>query len=435
MSELRPGWAVAMLGDVCDRATKWDPRSEPAAEFRYVDISSIDGQRIQRTTRVIGAEAPSRARQLVRAGDTVLSTVRTYLVNTAQVPNELDGATVSTGFCVLRPTAAIDSRFLFYRVIESGFVELLSRKQTGSSYPAVRDQDVFDQPIAVPPLAEQRRIVAAIEAHLSRLDAAETAVRSAKTRLDLLRRSLLAAAVAEGHAAALGDLLVRIEAGRSAGGPAPPAKAGEWGVIKVSAMTWGEFRPGENKLVAADSVDPRHEIHAGDLLVSRANTTEYVGAAVLVRETPPRLVLSDKSLRLIVRDGVDREWLLYALLAPSTRRQISAVATGTSDSMRNISQEKLRAVRVRVPDARRQRTIADELSQQLEVVMDLAAAADGALRKSAALRRSILVRAFAGELVLQDTDDEPASELLERIVAERAVSPGPTRKRRVRALA
>jgi len=72
----------------------------------------------------------------------------------------------------------------------------------------------------------------------------------------------------------------------------------------------GEFRPGENKAVSAGrNVDPRHEIRSGDVLVSRANTEAYVGAPALVRHTRPRLLLSDKSLRLKVADGVDREWL------------------------------------------------------------------------------------------------------------------------------
>src|SRR5262249_367174 len=157
-----------------------------------------------------------------------------------------------------------------------------------------------------------------------------------------MRRSTFARAVAEGSARFLGDLVSRIEAGRSFGGPGRRADAEEWGVIKVSAMTWGEFRADENKAVSADAVDPRWEIKPGDLLVSRANTTEYVGAPVLVRETRWRLLLSDKSLRLVLDGDVNKEWLLYALSAPQTRRQISAAATGTSDSMRNISQAKLR---------------------------------------------------------------------------------------------
>lgn len=111
------------------------------------------------------------------------------------------------------------------------------------------------------------------------------------------------------HWVPLNSLVGRMEAGKSFGGSAPPATGDEWGVIKVSAMTWGEFRPHENKAVPADKVDPRFEIAPGDVLVSRANTTAYVGAPVLVRSTPPRRLLSDKSLRLVPRSDVNQEWL------------------------------------------------------------------------------------------------------------------------------
>lgn len=189
--ELPEGWAWVTLGDVCDRGAKWDPHDFPAETFSYVDIGAIDRQRVTGTKRLAGAEAPSRARQLVRAGDTILSTVRTYLRNTAFVTDELDGATVSTGFCVLRPTQAIDARFLFHRVLEDRFVEHISSLQTGTSYPAVRDGDVLDVRIALPPLAEQRRIVAAIDMHLSRRDAATQVLARAAKRLEQHRAASL----------------------------------------------------------------------------------------------------------------------------------------------------------------------------------------------------------------------------------------------------
>jgi type I restriction enzyme, S subunit len=241
-------------------------------------------------------------------------------------------------------------------------------------------------------------------------------------RIDGARRSVLSRAVAEGQEVPLDDLLDRIEAGKSFGGVARGADPDEWGVIKVSAMTWGAFRPYENKRVPADAVQPRWEIRRGDLLVSRANTTEYVGAAVLVGETRPRLLLSDKSLRLIVREGVDKEWLLYALSAPQTRRQISAEATGTSDSMRNISQEKLRGVHLRVPKPTKQAILATSISTDLHHLDILSSALPETSRKAVALRRAILARAFRGELASQGRGDEPASVLLERIAAERAAA-------------
>src|SRR5699024_12038049 len=82
----------------------------------------------------------------------------------------------------------------------------------------------------------------------------------------------------EGKLGKLGDLLVGIEAGKSFACEARPAREDEWAIIKVSAMTWGEFREGENKaLISGRDFDSRYEINSDDILVSRANTREYVG--------------------------------------------------------------------------------------------------------------------------------------------------------------
>ncbi len=163
----------------------------------------------------------------------------------------------------------------------------------------------------------------AIEEHFSRLDAAEASLRRARNRAISLRKTIRSLAVAEGVERSLGELLDGIEAGKSFKCDGRPAAADEWGVIKVSAMTWGSFDDQENKAVTTeDRIDPRWEIKPGDLLLSRANTSEYVGASVLVRTCRGRLLLSDKSMRLLVRQDIDKSWLHLALNAPESSSDV-----------------------------------------------------------------------------------------------------------------
>ena len=223
------------------------------------------------------------------------------------------------------------------------------------------------------------------------------------------------------QAVTLGELLEDIEAGKSFRAQARPAEPEEWGVIKVSAMTWGHFREDENKaLPPGTRAEPRFEIRSGDLLLSRANTAEYVGATVLVEKTRPRLLLSDKSMRLKPRPSIDSRWLLLALSSPLVRAQMSAVATGTSDSMRNISQEKVRRLALGLPPAAEQHRIVDEVERQFSILDATEQAVEDGRKRAGRLRHVILREAFAGRLVPQDPSDEPASALLERIGAERA---------------
>jgi type I restriction enzyme S subunit len=166
--------------------------------------------------------------------------------------------------------------------------------------------------------------------------------------------------------ATLGEILERIEAGKSFSGDGRPASPDEWGVIKVSAMTYGQFREDENKAVRADSVfSEAAEIKPGDLLLSRANTRDYVGASVLVGNCRPRLLLSDKSLRLIPTEAVDRRWLWYALSSPTARQYISNASSGVKAGMRNISQESLRSMPLAIPPVAEQCRIVAALEDHL----------------------------------------------------------------------
>ena len=197
----------------------------------------------------------------------------------------------------------------------------------------------------------------------------------------------------------LGQLVSRIEAGKSFQALPRPAREDEWGVIKVSAMSWGKFLQDENKAAAPGYVvNPAYEIRAGDLLLSRANTVELVGATVLVDETRPRLLLSDKSLRLVLHPGIDKRWLNYALSASSTRRQFENDATGTSNSMRNLSQKKILAAKIALPPVVEQREIVRRVDATLAAADRLASEIDRVARTLDSLSKASLAKAFRGEL-------------------------------------
>ena len=136
--------------------------------------------------------APSRARQLVKAGDVLFATVRPYLSrNIAQVPASLDGQVASTGFAVLRALNGVEPRFLFYKSISKDFVGSLAGEQYGVSYPAVKNEQVRSQAIELPPTNEQRRIVAKIEELFSELDKAVESLTTAREQLKAYRQSVL----------------------------------------------------------------------------------------------------------------------------------------------------------------------------------------------------------------------------------------------------
>src|SRR5690348_2251465 len=111
------GWQQMTIREVCDPTQAWNPQKEPRDQFWYVDVSAVsrDSLSIRGPQRIKASEAPSRARKIVRAGDTIFATVRPTLRRIAFVGYEFDDQIASTAFCVLRPNQSkAVPRFLYY---------------------------------------------------------------------------------------------------------------------------------------------------------------------------------------------------------------------------------------------------------------------------------------------------------------------------------
>ncbi|CAD76983.1 MAG TPA: hypothetical protein DDX19_14020 [Rhodopirellula baltica] len=222
----------------------------------------------------------------------------------------------------------------------------------------------------------------------------------------------------------VGDLIESFDAGRSPTALSHPARDGEYGVLKVSAVTWREFDPNANKaLKDGDEIGDTPTPRKGDLLISRANTVELIGAVVLVKADYPNLMLSDKTLRMNpASKELVPEYLLYGLRSESVRKFFEDNATGTSNSMRNLSQGKILDAPIALAPLAEQQAVADLLVTNDEACTSVASGLASMESSLTQLDQSILSKAFRGELVPQDPRDEPASELLARIRAKRVAN-------------
>lgn len=174
-----------------------------------------------------------------------------------------------------------------------------------------------------------------------------------------------------------------------------PSTDGEHGVLKVSAVSIGRFLPSENKAVLPRElfrVGP--SVRAGDILVSRANTHDLVGAAALAVSDYPLLHLSDKTWRVRLRSSDDgsRRWIAHVLNAPVVRAELRRRATGTSGSMKNIAQESY--LGIGIP------TAPEEVRAQLADILDaLTRSGDGVaslLASKQRLKRGLMQQLLTG---------------------------------------
>jgi type I restriction enzyme S subunit len=259
----------------------------------------------------------------------------------------------------------------------------------------------------------------------------------------------------------MGSLVHGSEAGWSPSCEGGPRSAGRWGVLKVSAVSWGAFDANANKELPANLAPrPEYEVKDGDFLLSRANTEELVARSVVVGRADPRLMLSDKIIRLDVSRRVNRSFLNLCNNARHARSHYAANASGTSSSMKNVSREVVLNLPVPLPPLAEQSRIVARVEElmrlcdALEAKGRLEAAQHAQLvstllgsltncrtpeelaehwqrvathfdllldRPEAvdALEQTILQLAVRGLLVPQNAADEPASVLLQRIHREK----------------
>lgn len=339
------------------------------------------------------------ARQMLHAGDVLLAASSGSLSvvgKAARVEGDL-GATFGAFCKVLRPGKNVDPNYFSHFFRTTDYRRRISSVAGGANINNLRNEDLDNLEIPLPPLPEQRRIAAILDhADTLRAKRCEAAVKmeelSESIFVEMFSRDIEA-----GEYITLGEALKSIDSGRSPKCQSRPATDGEYGVLKLSAVTTGTYLPGENKALPLDeSADASNEVRVGDILFSRKNTRELVAASAYVRSTPARMLLPDLIFRLNLRAdvGLDPRYVQRALMYPLIRSEIQRLAGGSAGSMPNVSKAKLTTVRIPRPSVDKQR----EFRRRIEKVEHQIAEQFESEKALDTLFTSLQSRAFRGEL-------------------------------------
>ena len=329
----------------------------------------------------------------------------------------------------------INSLCLYYYLCTENFVQDLLSMASATTIAIVNKSKMESCAFPLPPLSEQQRIVERIEELLAKLD-------EAKERLQEVADSFAVRKAAILHKAFTGELtkqwrwengvsdesweeitwgsfIEKIEAGKNWNALGRPPKNGEFGVVKVSAVTWGEFLEDESKTCTEESQwNEEKRISVGDFLFSRANTIQLVGNCVIVKDVKRKLMLSDKILRFSLSERVYDFFALWYTRTSSYRKQIESVASGNQDGMRNISQNNMKMIIFPLPTLSEQHEIVRLIDDLLARERSAQQAAEQALASIDLMKKSILARAFRGELGTNKASEASALELLKQVLAE-----------------
>ncbi|MGX1470556.1 type I restriction enzyme, S subunit [Bacillus sp. 153480031-1] len=356
----------------------------------------------------------------------------------ALITDELEGIVVADSHVtVVRPENSVINSQLLYRWLSSPYVQnKLNNAWSGSTNQVELNLSTVKQhQVPLPPLNEQKRIAEKVERLLSKIEEAKQLIEEAKETFELRRAAILDKAF-RGELTRkwreengidfirkevkISELISGLNQGWSPKCENYPSKDYQkWGVIKTTAIQHMDFIEEENKQLPV-SLEPRekHELKAGDILITRAGPRVRVGVCCLIKRVRPRLLLCDKAYRFRANLGiVTPEFLVLALNTPEILGKINTMKTGISESGVNLTQNGFSAIELTIPPINEQKEIVRIVDNLLKNEQKAIGYCD-VIEKIDSLKQSILSKAFRGELGTNDSSEENAIELIKEVLKE-----------------
>lgn len=439
MIKLPPGWSVAPISSLCSLK---NGRAFKPSEWTMTGLPIV---RIQNLNNALASfnyfNGEFSERYYLQGGELLFAWSGT--------PGTSFGAHIWSGgeavlnqhiFRVDFSETMIDKNFFRY-AINQKLNELIDTAHGGVGLRHVTKGKFESTEIALAPLNEQKRIADKLDSILSRMDACHERLDRIPVILKRFRQALLAAATSgiltkewraerEIDSSWSNGTLEFLLDGKPRNGYSPRSvdKITFVKALTLTATTSGKFRGEYFKYI--DEVIPKNShlwLQPGDILIQRANTLEYVGTSALYEGLPAEFIYPDLMMKVRANNQVLTRFLLYILQSDKVRLHFRANATGTAGNMPKINQSTVLTAPASWPIIEEQTEIVRRVESLLAYADRLEARYTPARAKVDKLIPAILAKAFRGELLSQDPNDEPANVLLERI---RAASGSPATKRR-----
>jgi type I restriction enzyme S subunit len=457
-------WEWALLGDTTEVVGGGTPSTKDQSNFENgeipwvtpADLSGYSEKYISHGQRNITEKGLAGSGARIMPAGAVLFSSRAPIGYVAIARNPI---ATNQGFKSFVPQADLLSEYLYYYLKRAK--DLAVGLASGTTFPEISGKKAKQIPVPIPPVDEQRKIVAEIETQFARLDDAVAALQRARTRLKRYRASVLKAAC-EGRLVpteaelARQDgreyepasvLLERIKAERKAApgkkrssrtgsrtdtGSVPTndlpelpegwawttldnllreplrnghsAKVSPDGIglptISITAVTVGDFSSQNVKMTTADPNKVREIwLQSGDIYIQRSNTADLVGTARLYLGPEDFAIFPDLLIRVRLSSELDERFFESVLHSMRSRQYFKSKAQGISGSMPKISQETIERLSVPVPPKEEQRRISGEIDRVTSVIDQMEAAVEANLKRAESLRQSVLRLAFSGRLV------------------------------------
>lgn len=466
MSELPAGWVNSVLDDIALQITKGTTPttigfSYEAAGIPFVKIENIENKKINKdsiTQFISQAAHTALLRSQLYEHDILFSIAgtigKTALVTKADLP-----ANTNQAVAIIRAPEGLISHSFLQHQLSSLPQEFLAEMSRGGAMNNVSLGDIKSFGIKIPPLDEQTRIAQKLDELLAQVDTLKARIDAIPTLLRRFRQSVLTAAVSgrlteewraqymplshalenNGWQILTADEVAASERHSLAIGPfgsnlkVSDYKENGHPLVFVREVRAEFFGDAKTKFVSSEKFEElyAHQVRSGDLLITKMG--DPPGDVAIYPADAPEAIITADCIKLRVNNSLAlREFVYFQMKSELFKQKVIDISAGVAQQ--KVSLGKFRYVPLLIPSIEEQTEIVRRVEQLFAFADQLEAKVASAKSRIDHLTQSILAKAFRGELVPQDPNDEPASVLLERIKAQRAAAPKAKRERRVSTL-
>jgi type I restriction enzyme S subunit len=439
-------WKKVKIGDfLTEREGRYKPDDSKISKYKRLDKIDFSG-----TIHI--SDKPTKTDMIiVHPGDLVISGINVAKGAVAVYQgNEPVYATIHYSSYTF-DSSKVDLDYFKYFVKSPAFIAALQKQVKGGIKTEIKPKHLLPLEISIPDLQTQQEIVKKISLQLKKTEQLSVEIESQKNCIKQLRQNILQEAI-EGKLTAvwrkqnpvqkgnpdydaealfeqiqkerinekkqkelspitdeekpfeisegwkwirLGEICNKIEAGKSILCNEKIPSNDEIGIVKTGVCSFGKFKEHESKTcLSKNDWHDEYEIKRGDFLIGRANTLELVGSCVIVDSINKKLMLSDKILRIVFCNFVNHFFILYMMKSKFLRSQIEKSSTGSSPTMKNISQESIKNYVLPLPSLKEQEEIVKQVEKHLQTVTDLENQITKREQLTKTLMQSILRDAF-----------------------------------------
>lgn len=427
-SELPTTWLSLKLGDVVayGKTEKAEPE-EIAPDTWVLELEDLEKDTTKVLQRLTFTERQSKStKNKFNAGDVLYGKLRPYLnkVTFADSPG-----VCTTEIVPIKANEAVHGRYLFHWLRHPAFLKYVTEVSHGVNMPRLGTDAGRDAPFVLAPKAEQKRIADKLDTVLTRVDAVNTRLARVAPLLKRFRQSVLASATsgrltedwrssstrAEWRNVKISEICSSVADGDH---QAPPQAMSGIPFITIAAINDGYLNLGKASRFVSDSyyreLADKRRPQRGDVLYS---VTGSVGIPALVDTDAEFTFQRHIAILRPDQSQISSFFLFHLLGSGQVRSQALEVATGTAQL--TIPLGGLRAIQINLPPLAEQTEIVRRVETLFALADRLEARLAQAQTAATRLTPALLAKAFRGELVPQDPNDEPAAELLRRLQAER----------------